>query len=276
MARHPPRPPPTGRGAVVPNATAAAFAERSFLLALDASDPYEYRAFLERCDARTLRELKAVSSAWRWRGSGSARRLDMLRRQQHLVNDRRGGRGSSRRHLAVDPQTSGGGSWHRAVELPGHAAAIVAKLEDSHEWVRIAAVKTLGELEPAVLAPHAAAVAAKLEDSDAIAYAGRRWRRWASWSRRPSRSTRPPSSPSSRTPMVHVRWAALETLGKLEPAALAQHAAAVVAKLEDCRLGVRRAALETLGKLEPAALAQHAAAIVAKLEDSDWACARRR
>ena len=63
--------------------------------------------------------------------------------------------------------------------------------------------------------------------------------------------------------------AAVETLGKLEPAALAQHAAALVAKLDHPDRGVREAALQALGKLEPAALAQHAAAVVAKLEDPD-------
>ena len=63
---------------------------------------------------------------------------------------------------------------------------------------------------------------------------------------------------------------ALKTLGMLEPAALAEHAAAVVAKLEDADGGVRRLALKTLGVLEPAALAEHAAAIVAKLADKGW------
>ena len=72
----------------------------------------------------------------------------------------------------------------------------------------------------------------------------------------------------------------METLGKLEPAALAQHAAAVAARLEDCDPyfddrpdrgddGVRWAAVKTLGKLEPPVLALHAALIVAKLEDPD-------
>ena len=57
--------------------------------------------------------------------------------------------------------------------------------------------------------------------------------------------------------------------------------------LEDSERDVRQAAVEVLGKLEAAALAQHAAAIVAMLEDSDagvrterrwgcWASWRRR
>ena len=65
-----------------------------------------------------------------------------------------------------------------------------------------------------------------------------------------------------------VRKTSLETLGKLEPATLAQHADAVVARLEDSDWIVRYVALETLGKLEPATLAQHADAVVAMLEDS--------
>ena len=55
----------------------------------------------------------------------------------------------------------------------------------------------------------------------------------------------------------------METLGKLEPAALAPHAAAVVARLDDSKSVVRNAAVATLAKLEAAALALHAAAIVA-------------
>ena len=58
------------------------------------------------------------------------------------------------------------------------------------------------------------------------------------------------------------RVLALETLGKLEPATLAQHTHAVVARLYDRPAHVRRAALLTLGKLGPANLAPHAALLV--------------
>ena len=47
----------------------------------------------------------------------------------------------------------------------------------------------------------------------------------------------------------------LATLRKLEPAVLATHAPAIVAKLKDSDGVVRRAAVETLGKLDPATLA---------------------
>jgi HEAT repeat protein len=43
----------------------------------------------------------------------------------------------------------------------------------------------------------------------------------------------------------------VETLGKLEPATLAQHGEALVASLEDLDEGVRKAVVETLGKLQP-------------------------
>ena len=68
----------------------------------------------------------------------------------------------------------------------------------------------------------------------------------------------------------NVRKLALETLGKLEPATLAQYAGAVVARLEDSHWNVRTTALETLplAKLELATLAQHANAVVACSEDS--------
>ena len=47
-----------------------------------------------------------------------------------------------------------------------------------------------------------------------------------------------------------VRYNALNALGKLEPAALAQHAPALFAKLEDSDGDVRKAAAEVLGKRE--------------------------
>ena len=67
-----------------------------------------------------------------------------------------------------------------------------------------------------------------------------------------------------------VRYVALETLGKLEPETLAQHADAVVARLEDSDCDVRKEALMTLGKLEPATLAQYADPVVSRLEDSGF------
>ena len=47
-----------------------------------------------------------------------------------------------------------------------------------------------------------------------------------------------------------------------QPAALAQHAAAVVARLEHPDQVVRQRAVENFGKLEPEALAEHAAAVI--------------
>ena len=64
------------------------------------------------------------------------------------------------------------------------------------------------------------------------------------------------------------RTAALTLLRKLKPVTLAQYADSVVARLEDSAVRVRRMVLELLGKLAPAALAQHAEAVVARLEDS--------
>ena len=65
-----------------------------------------------------------------------------------------------------------------------------------------------------------------------------------------------------------MRNTALRRLGKLNPAALAQYAVTVVARLEDPTWYVRKTALETLGKLNPAALAHHAYGLVARLEDA--------
>ena len=59
-----------------------------------------------------------------------------------------------------------------------------------------------------------------------------------------------------------VRKALVTTLGRLEPSAFA---GALVAKLEDA--SVREAALDILGRLEPQTLAEHAAAVIAWDED---------
>ena len=71
---------------------------------------------------------------------------------------------------------------------------------------------------------------------------------------------------------------ALDTLGKLHPASLAQYGDAVVARLDDSHEDVRdsaRDALQTMGKLAPATLAQYAGTVVARyrvarLGDSEW------
>ena len=55
-------------------------------------------------------------------------------------------------------------------------AAIVAKLEDSTWFLRKAAVEALGKLPAEALQAHAAALVAKLEDSDGVVcLTGRRW-----------------------------------------------------------------------------------------------------
>ena len=120
------------------------------------------------------------------------------------------------------------------VDLPGHALAVVALLEDDDADVRLMAVETLGKLEAAALAQHAAAVVGKLEDSDA-----------------------------------NVRLvAAVQTLGKLDAASLAPHAAALKSMLEDSEVTVQLGARLPLHKLEPAA--GHMDAVVGILVDSAW------
>ena len=116
--------------------------------------------------------------------------------------------------------------------LAQHADAVVVRLENSDDFVRMEALKTLAKLEPVTLAQHADAVAARLEDSDDL-----------------------------------VRLEALKTLAKLEAVTLAQHAGAVAARLEDSLSELRTVALETLAKLEPMTLAQHAHAVVKTLND---------
>ena len=116
--------------------------------------------------------------------------------------------------------------------LAPHADAVLARLEDSSDEVRLWALYMLRGLEPATLAQHVYAVLARLEDSE-----------------------------------DYVRSAGLSALAKLEPATLAQHTDAVLARLEDSYWEVRLNALQTLAKLEPATLAQHFNAVIAMLDD---------
>ena len=105
---------------------------------------------------------------------------------------------------------------HKVEPAVGHIEAVVARLEDAADAVRVAAVYALSELEPAALATHAAAVAARLEDADET-----------------------------------VRLVAVHALARLGPADLAKHAAAIrklVERDEDEEL--RRAAHGVVVRLE--------------------------
>jgi len=159
---------------------------------------------LERCDARTLRELKAVSAAWQRRAREVLCDAASAWRRQPIWSPSAEGR-------ALAAQLGGGSAGERrmvlarmgteldcGVDLPGHALAVVPLLEDSDGYVRCTAVLTLSRLEPAALAQHGAALVAKLADS------------WAG-----------------------VRVAAVETLGKLEFADLARHEPAIAKAAEE-------------------------------------------
>jgi len=137
--------------------------------------------------------------------------------------------------------------------LAQHGEALVARLEDRNWGVREAVVKTLGKLEPATLAQHGAALVARLEHISDVGIEQEVDHVWR---------TRPPREGS-------VHQAVVKMLGMLEPATLAQHGAALVARLEHSDAGVRQAVVQILGKLEPSTLAQHGAALVARLKDSD-------
>jgi len=154
------------------------------------------------------------------------------------------------------------------VDLPGHVWAVVPLLEDSDVYVRRAAMQTLGKLEPAALAQHQQAIAkAAEENSDAQVQIAARV---VMHKLEPAAGHMDAVAAKLEDPDEDVRYAAVQTLGKLESAALAQHGAALAARLEDFNEFLRLAAVERLGKLEPVALAQHGAALAARLEDSQW------
>ena len=204
---------------------------------------------LERCDARTLRELKAVSAPWQRRAREVLCDAASAWRRKPIWSPSAEGRALAARLNSAEEYVESAKERQSVlarmaeeldcgVDLPGHARAVVRLLKDSvpgSNWkVRRQAVETLGKLEPAALAQHGAALATRLEDSH----------QW-------------------------VRQKAVETLGKLEAAALAQHQQAIakVAK-EDSIVYVQMEARVVMHKLEPAA--GHGAALVARLVDSDW------
>jgi len=261
------------------------------------------RPCLERCDARTLRELKAVSAAWQRRArevlcdAASAWRRQPIwspSAEGRALAARLSGRCVVKRHGVLACM---GRELDCGVDLPGHALAVVPLLEDSEWMVRRAAVQTLGKLEPAALAQHGAALAARLGDSGVFVQIEARF---VMHKLEPAAGHMDAVAAKLEDSNEYVRRAAVETLGKLDLADLAQHQQAlakaakedkdydvqiaarvvmhklepaaghmdaVVAKLEHSYWGVRNAAVEALSKLDSAALAQHGAALVAKLED---------
>ena len=110
-----------------------------------------------------------------------------------------------------------------------------AMLEETNQNVRNLAFETLAKLEPASLATDA--VIAILENAKGYYLREQAFKTLGK----------------------------LETLGKLDPATLAQHAGAVVARLEDSDISLRITASKILAKLDPATLAQHADAVLAML-----------
>ena len=273
---------PPAPSAEEPETSAPPQPERSFSLTLNVADPIQ--TCLERCDARTLRELKAVSSAWRrrarevlgvststwwrqpiWSTSAEGRELVEQLRPPSVLTD----------HAKKKLLKRMGEELDCKVELAGHADAVVRRLRDSDNGVRRAAVEVLGKLEPEALALHADAVVAKLEDSDKNV-------------RQAATTTLSKLGPAALAdalvaklehPDGDVRCAVLKMLSKMvEPATLAEHADSIIARMEDDAEKVRDAAAATLAKLyklDTAVLAGHAGALVAKLEhpNRDVRCA---
>ena len=123
-----------------------------------------------------------------------------------------------------------------AVKSNFRQPSMLQYLDASDENVRGAALGSMNDLDPAVLALHASAIAARLEDN--------------TW---------------------FVRAAAMTALSHLHPLALEQHARSVAFCLQDTSAEVRMQAVENLGRLQPEARAQQAGAIAARLGDANEA-----
>jgi len=236
--------------------------------------------FLERCDARTLRELKAVSAAWqRWAREvlGGANSVWRQLVQQADADEARledtdpdvrleamhtlGKLDPTLLEQYADAIITRFDDDHGPVReaalktlgkldptlLEHYADAIITRFDDDHGPVREAALETLGKLEPALLSEHAAAIVEMFDDDyePEIDDLSDDW-----WFQ----------------PRAPVRSTAVRVLGRLTQGVLATHTATVIAMLDDY-WDVRTAALETLGKLEPALLAQHEWEVAEKLCD---------
>jgi len=157
------------------------------------------------------------------------------------------------------------------------------KLKDSTigPKVAIAAMETLGQLEPAALANHAGKLLAKLEDTDSDV----RWMAVATLRKLDAAGIAQHVESAAFTsrglwlelghPNADVRWAALEMLAKLPAAKQAQLAATVAPKLENKNEGVRCAALEVFGKIAKTTaekgFATYDANLAARLSDTSTA-----
>ena len=139
-------------------------------------------------------------------------------------------------------------SRHQATRVE-HADALVARLDDcNNPEDRVEALEAMGKLKPATLAHYADAVVAclahEVDDEDDVEDDG----------------------PYSYISHYMVRATALKTLGKLEPATLAQFTGAEIAMFEDHEGHVVSYALTTACKLDPAILSQHFDALVCALK----------
>ena len=127
---------------------------------------------LERCDARTLRELKAVSRRWcertrrvltgaAWRASpvwsapeGTKALIAALRDQPMRARNQL---------MALDP----------SVELPAHVEALLPMLKDADWDVRDSVVQVLGKLDPSVLAEQVDVLLPMLTDAEVVQVLGK-------------------------------------------------------------------------------------------------------
>ena len=156
-----------------------------------------------------------------------------------------------------------------AAQLAPHAAEIIWKLSDSDRSVRYWAMQTVDRMETAVLAQHAPAILASGVESDedggdvGVAALKVFQRRDMDASVLAQHAADIVARLEDRNAAVRV--AAIRTLGKME----AEHTAKIVAGLKDSDAGVRMASAQMLDGTDVELLAQHAAAIIARLEDSD-------
>ena len=264
---------------------------------------------LERCDARTLRELKAVSARW----GARARRVlasDGWRRaglwsgpawsDGALVDDLVEGIGRFRAGPPPRPRRGDrmlqarmdqGGWWWGpyeslmrldvAVELPQHAGALLPLVAHENGAVRWMATRLLRRLELPTLAMHVSALLPLLQTAQDFHHGhGPLEDEVASWlaaAKLAVRTLEPPTLsqhvdallPLLENRLGDVVEVASEALDRLEPQTISQHIDALLPRLAHTDRNVSRAAERMLVKLEPPALYQHVGALLALLRHTD-------
>jgi hypothetical protein len=229
-------------------------------------------ACLERCNALTLKRLKAVSACWRRRVYVMLGDAGAVWRRHPIWAESNEGR-ELKEALAAPRSNDHTVKTLKImrrlddVELPAYADAISEKVGDEDTRVRMAAVLTLAELHPAVMKEHTPA-GLKEHAPDIIAVLGEVLRDILPYGAGVEWATEQEDEQGEEA--RHLIAAVLKMLTNLDSEAQAMYAPLFVTALEHSNPHARVTALETsLHLLDPAVWAKIAPAVFALVADTE-------